>query len=305
MEYTIAAYTDVGIQKESNQDSFCVRRAAVPGGGELLMAVVCDGMGGLQKGEVASAAAVRTFGGWFDGNLDRLPALCGRGFEPVRHQWEDLIRDLHSRLLAYARDRRVQLGTTLTAFLACGSRYLTVNVGDSRIYENQRQLRQLTQDQSLVAREIASGRITGEEARHHPQRNVLLQCLGAGAAVTPVFTEGTLLSGAVYLLCSDGFVHELSPAELGEALLPLRLGTREAMTETLTGLTETCKRRGETDNITAVLVKTRESGIAPAAPAGLRGLLGRLRGPKEPGVTAPLGAALLETAQIVHTTEEL
>ncbi len=69
MEYLVAAYTDIGIQKETNQDSICVRRAAFSEAEETVLAVVCDGMGGLKKGEVASAAAVNAFGTWFDANL--------------------------------------------------------------------------------------------------------------------------------------------------------------------------------------------------------------------------------------------
>ena len=83
MEFTVAAYTDIGTQKEVNQDSLCIRRAAVPGLGESIMAVVCDGMGGLERGELASGLCVQIFGMWFDQNLYRLPALCGNGFQQV------------------------------------------------------------------------------------------------------------------------------------------------------------------------------------------------------------------------------
>ena len=91
MEYLVAAYTDTGIKKETNQDSICVRRAAVTGIGETILAVVCDGMGGLKKGEVASAAAVNAFGRWFDTNLSNLPMLCSTDFSQIRHHWRRLI----------------------------------------------------------------------------------------------------------------------------------------------------------------------------------------------------------------------
>lgn len=175
MEYLVAAYTDTGIKKETNQDSICVRRAAVTGIGETILAVVCDGMGGLKKGEVASAAAVNAFGRWFDTNLSNLPMLCSTDFSQIRHHWRRLIEGLHQDLLRYSAKAGVQLGTTAAAFFAYGDRYLLMNIGDSRIYERKKALRQLTQDQSLVAREVAAGRITEDESRHHPQRNILLQ----------------------------------------------------------------------------------------------------------------------------------
>lgn len=90
MEYLVAAYTDTGIRKETNQDSICIRRAAVSGRGEAVLAVVCDGMGGLKKGEVASATAVNAFGTWFDANLSRLPSFGGSDFAQVRRQWGGL-----------------------------------------------------------------------------------------------------------------------------------------------------------------------------------------------------------------------
>lgn len=303
MEYTIAAYTDIGTTKAANQDSFCVRRAALPQGGELALAVVCDGMGGLSKGELASAEAVRAFGAWFDGSMDRLPQLCARGFDPVRRQWEELIQDLHSRLLAYSQSAQIQLGTTLVAWLAVESRFLAVSVGDSRLYEHGSRLRQVTQDQSLVAREIALGRITEAEAAHHPQRNVLLQCLGAGGQVVPAFQEGRVSGGALYLLCSDGFVHEANREELEERLLPIRLDTKEAMTRALAGIVEDCKARGERDNITALLIKAAESRL-PDRPGGLRGLLDRMSRKQEPS-PARSGPVLVETAQIVYTQEHI
>lgn len=304
MEYLAAAYTDIGVCKETNQDSICVRRAAVPGQGEIVLAVVCDGMGGLKKGELASAAVVNAFGMWFDRHLLELPLLCGADLSQVRSQWTDLIVCAHQAMLRYSAAYRVQLGTTVSAFLACGGRYLTLTVGDSRIYERRDHLCQLTQDQSLVAREIAAGRITEAEGRHHPQRNVLLQCIGAGGQILPVFTEGRVRAGALYLLCSDGLVHELTPAELEERFRPASLTAKAAMTAALQSAVELCKTRGETDNITAILLRADESRYTPAVRPRMEKLHRLLsRRASTPVVSTEI--MLLETAQIVHTQETL
>lgn len=302
MNYTVAAYTDIGIQKPTNQDSICVRRAAIPDGGETVLAVVCDGMGGLKKGEVASAAVVNAFGKWFDENLSRLPLLCGSTFMPLRHQWEVLIDTLHQTMRRYSAENSVQLGTTVSAFFAYTDHYLTMTVGDSRIYERNNALKQLTQDQSLVAREVAAGRISEEESRHHPQRNVLLQCIGTGCEhIVPVFTEGRVRDNTIYLLCTDGFVHEPSHTELENVFQPLSLNSKEAITNALYQITELCKNRGETDNITAVLLKANESLTEKTIHNGFFRLFQTSRIQKKP-VEKP---TLQETAQIVHTSEEI
>lgn len=303
MEYLVAAYTDTGIQKETNQDSICVRRAAVSKVGETVLAVVCDGMGGLKKGEVASAAVVNAFGLWFDAYLPNMSALYDTDFSQIRRQWETLIRKLHHELMRYSAKTGIQLGTTVAAFFAYGDRYLLMNIGDSRIYERKRELRQLTQDQSLIAREIVAGRITEDEGRHHPQRNILLQCLGTGEHIAPTFTEGKVQNDALYLLCSDGLCHELSSQEIADRLQPIFLKSKDAMTDALCEATEVCKSRGETDNITAILLKTQESTYAHPKPMGIR------KFKKMFHITAPdneeFAAKLLETAQIIHTQETI
>lgn len=301
MEYLMAAYTDTGLRKKTNQDSICIRRAAVFGRGEAILAVVCDGMGGLKKGEVASATAVNAFGAWFDANLSRLPSFSNSDFAQVRRQWEQLVDKLHQGLLNYAQKNMTQLGTTIAAFFAYGDRYLTMNVGDSRIYERKNALRQMTEDQSLVAREIAAGRITEEESRYHPQRNILLQCLGAGDHVIPVFTEGKVQGNALYLLCTDGMSHEVSPKELEERFQAVYLNSKDAMTSALREVTELCMARGEMDNITSILLKTKESELIVAKQSGLSRFRKIFRvGSDE---TEQPFATLLETAQVTHTEE--
>lgn len=303
MEYVVAAYTDTGIQKETNQDSLCVRRALVPGIGEIVMAMICDGMGGLKKGEVASAACVTAFGKWFDRSLTQFPMLCGSNFSVIQHQWSELFSEVHSSLIRYSADTKTPLGTTATVLFTYGNRYLTANIGDSRVYERKKELLQLTQDQSLVAREIAEGKITEEESRHHPQRNVLLQCLGAGTSITPVFTEGRVPHDALYLLCSDGLVHELSSEEIRDKLDPMALRTKNDLTEALARLVELCKNRKETDNITAMLIRTKESEYVPKD-KGFAKLKNGLRSLTRKKMDEPAAVTkLLETAEIIHTEE--
>lgn len=281
-----------------------MRRAAVVDVGETVLAVVCDGMGGLKKGEVASATVIDAFGKWFDAHLQMFPALCGTDFSQVRLQWTTIINELHLALLSYSAENRVQLGTTVSAFFAYADRYLTLTVGDSRIYEKKTSgLRQLTQDQSLVAREVALGRITEEQSRHHPQRNVLLQCIGVGDHIAPAFTEGRIGGDTLYLICTDGFAHELLCSDMEQRLNTVYLSSKNDMTAVLCEMTELCKARGETDNITAVLLKSAESGRRKRKRIDLKRLWRKILHPQK--VPYAQKATLLETAQIIHTSETI
>lgn len=262
MNYKIAVYTDAGAEKKNNQDSCGIRRAADNRGHEMVFAVLCDGMGGIQQGELASAEVVSSLTQWFDNHVKEIYTKSFTDFNFVREQLNQQFAAIHQRMVQYAHHNGIRLGTTMTAFLSCHGRYLTVNIGDSRIYEYTTVLKQLTQDQSLVAREVALGRITEEEAQHHPQRNVLLQCIGQGNQITPMYTEGRVVNNSVYLLCSDGLVHELSKQEIENALSTMRRAERDILTDCLISLTEHCKKKGETDNITGILITAAESFIS-------------------------------------------
>lgn len=256
MKHFLTAYhTDVGIKKASNQDAFCIKTAQNPEN-EILLAVICDGMGGLAKGEVASASVIRAFSEWFENNLSEQAYFTN--IQQIQYDWSRLILDMNQKLLAYGVENHVQLGTTATAFLILNERqYIIGHVGDTRIYRIDSKIEQLTEDQTLVAREIARGNLTLEEARYDNRRNVLLQCVGAVGDVKPQFITGSLKEDAVYLMCSDGFRHEVAEDELFQMLNPSRMTEERIMKQQLIKLIELNKQRQEKDNISAVLIKIR------------------------------------------------
>lgn len=302
MKFTLAAYTDAGIRKATNQDSVCLRRAQVAPTNEVLMAVVCDGMGGLEKGEVASGTCVSAFAAWFDQQLPRFPEMCANGLEPIRDQWDELLHFIHQKLQDHSTAIRLPLGTTVAALFAYGNQFLVTNVGDTRVYSSRNQMQRLTQDHSLVAREVQLGHISEAEARSHPQRNLLLQCIGQGEALAPSYVMGRLQSNMLFFLCTDGYTHTFSDDEMGQRLSPLFLDAKDSMVTAMMNLAERCKSAGETDNITGVLVKVRENTIATPK-NGIAGLLDRLR-----PVSANLQSQspiLLETSEILHSCELL
>lgn len=254
MNFLTAAHTDVGIKKKTNQDSILVQQAQTEFG-NVLLAVVCDGMGGLSKGEVASARVIRTFSQWF---RHEFPAILYGDMQPeaLHASWEKLVANENERIAKYAEQTMVNMGTTCVAFLVVGDTYYIMNVGDSRVYLISDNLYQLTKDQTYVQREIDAQRMTYEQAMRDPQRNVLLQCIGASDIVQPDFFLGTLEGNQCFLLCSDGFRHVIEPNEIFQSLGPRVARDPQSMRNGLVQLTELNKQRMETDNISAVLIRT-------------------------------------------------
>lgn len=254
MEYIVSANTDIGIAKDTNQDSLTVKLINTPQG-KMVFAVLCDGMGGLAMGEVASASVIRALEDWVQNDLSR---LCSAPLEDdtIRIQWENILTAQNTVIKTYGSRRGIRLGTTAVIMLLTDSRYYIMNVGDSRAYEIADTLNQLTNDQTFVAREVAQGRMTPEQAETDSRRSVLLQCVGASESVHPDFFTGTTRQNACYMLCSDGFRHEISSYEIYQALHPSVLMSDADMNRNTLQLIELNKQRLERDNISVVLVRT-------------------------------------------------
>lgn len=256
VKFLISASTDIGIRKNTNQDSLSVRRIRTPHG-EVVFAILCDGMGGLAKGEVASGTVVQAFINW---SYNRLPILLQTGIQDrdIRKEWEDIITYYNQRIMSYGKEKGIQLGTTVVVQLITQTRYYILNVGDSRVYELNDRLQQLTNDQTYIAREIKLGHMTEEEAKVSNKRNVLLQCVGASRQVCPEMIFGDTKPNVVYMLCSDGFRHEITPEEIYEKLQSSEMQTKEKMKENMESLIELNKNRLEQDNISLITIRVLE-----------------------------------------------
>jgi len=140
--------------------------------------------------------------------------------------------------------------------LMAEGKYHILNVGDSRVYKlNETGLNQLTKDQTFVQKEMDQGRMTPEEAKVHPQRNVLLQCVGASEIIIPEFSHGEYKTGEVYMVCSDGFRHVIAKEEFEKLLEPKKMDTEKALKDVAVYCTELNKSRQEKDNISVILLK--------------------------------------------------
>lgn len=254
MNFVVSASTDVGIVKETNQDSITIKVINTKQG-RMVFAALCDGMGGLDKGEVASASVIHAFSNWVTNDLQQ---LCNGPIEDgvIRQQWEQIIQSQNESIKVYGKRQGVRLGTTAVVMLLTQTRYYILNVGDSRAYEITDRVNQLTTDQTFIAREIALGNMTEEEAMNDERKNVLLQCVGASDVVYPDMMFGDVKSNAIYMLCSDGFRHEITNDEIFEKLNPGVLYSEDVMRKNTEDLIELNKMRKERDNITVGLIRT-------------------------------------------------
>ncbi|WP_291424860.1 protein phosphatase 2C domain-containing protein [Deinococcus sp.] len=239
--YQVAASTDIGLNPERpvNEDSygFVWRQIGQHGGGEVVLrAVVCDGMGGMAAGEVASQAAVR---GFLNSAQGTLPAQV----------WE-----ANAAVLADMNGR--DGGCTISAVEIRGTALQLGHVGDTRAYlAAGGQVEQLSKDHSYVAAMVASGQMTAEEAQVSPERNKVLRSLGSLRTPQDNYVQTlpepvNLPVGSRVLLVSDGVWGEVMPPELQEVLL--HEPTPQAVADRLITLS---LEAGAPDNVTALVIE--------------------------------------------------
>ena len=253
MEYLLSAVTDIGICKQKNEDSLLVKKA-VCNSHPVLLAVLCDGMGGLEKGELASASLIRAFSGWFDAQL---PEILVSDFieRQLWSSWDRLIDTMNQKIAAYGKRNGLQLGTTVTAMLLFRDKYYIAHVGDCRIYELKDSIFQLTKDQTLVQKDVDRGILTQEQAERDIRRSILLQCVGASEKVLPVYRSGNLSKDTVYVLCCDGFRHLISSQEIFEGFHFQIAADEESMRKQAEKFIALNKKRGEKDNISVIVIR--------------------------------------------------
>lgn len=255
MDFIVTATTDVGIRKKVNQDRMFAGRMETPNG-VVAFAVLCDGMGGLEKGEIASSVLVRAFSQWISKFGEELNDIAIEDCV-IREQWTAVVEEINAWILEYSRENGCRMGTTVTVLFLTSRRYYLLNIGDTRAYEvSPFGMRQLTVDHTLVQREVELGNLTRKQAESAPMGNVLTRCVGIEAEVYPDLFFGKPKEGAVYLLCSDGFRHRVAEEEI---IAQLFGGDGERCMESRQeALVELVKERGETDNISVITIQCRD-----------------------------------------------
>lgn len=250
MKVKYSALTDVGMTRPHNEDNYMVDT-------EHQLYLVCDGMGGHEKGEVASEIAVTTVKKFFEDN-DKDPLITW----PVAENMEisKLAREFSSAIQAanwniFNESRKGsgsrKMGTTAVGIAVGGTTLVVAHVGDSRCYRvRQGTIEQITEDHSLLADYIKHASLTEEEIQNFQYKNIILRALGMKQKVEVDVQEFTPMLNDIYFLCSDGLSGEIEDPEMLQIVQKHGDNLDAAVQE----LIDTANKHGGKDNITTIMI---------------------------------------------------
>lgn len=274
--------THQGTKKTKNEDSFLYRISRDHKGNEIALFVVADGMGGYEVGDEASRLAIKAFKTWWKKRINKIMKKR-KVIKHIIREGTKVFHDINTTIRNTSKNSGNKMGTTASMLVIYQMQYVIIHVGDSRVYhlkgwdddtpyahlksliqesndehtvslEKKPELIQLTEDHSWVETQIREGKLSKEEGRNHPKRNVLVQCLGIKKEVTPFIETGYYLPSDLFILCSDGFHSLFSDQEIQNMLLGLtkEYGDLQAMCEYLINFSNFSNAH---DNITLMLVR--------------------------------------------------
>lgn len=256
LSYHAIAITDTGCVRDHNEDAVRFVRPAEETVRENMgcLAIVADGMGGHTSGEVASAIAIDTISeAYYEKHRDPIKALESASSKANKLIWQTA-----------GSDNKLQgMGTTCTAVAIVREKLYILHIGDSRIYLYKNgQLTQLSEDHTYVQELIKSGQITSDEARNHPDNNILTKSLGtAKDRKCDVFLSQHIFEPTdKLLLCSDGLYEYFSEDELIEYL------SQPDLKEIAEELKEIVLEQGAHDNFSILLIESREENKSTSIP---------------------------------------
>ena len=232
--------TDIGRKREVNQDYVFATDETIGNLPNLL--VVADGMGGHRAGDFASRFTVEVLAEEVQNCKETHPeTILGNSIQAA-----------NERLLEEAeKDNRLEgMGTTLVAATIMDHVLYFANVGDSRLYLINKEIRQLSKDHSMVEEMVRLGGLTEEEAKHHPDKNIITRAIGVKQKVEPDFFEYRLRGGDIILMCSDGLTNMVDDDEIFQIVKSAR-----DIVEAVESLIQRANENGGSDNIGVVLAQ--------------------------------------------------
>lgn len=237
------ARSDIGKVREINQDSYYISDSL----DEVQIYMLADGMGGYKGGEIASKLAIQSAKSYIENNFKEIEKDKDSIIQLVASSME------YANMVVYEKSQENKelegMGTTLEVCLIYNNRVFIGHIGDSRIYRIRKEfMRKLTQDHSYVQKLVKDGKITQEEAVHHPQKNMLMKALGCNAFVEPDVMVKGFLKDDILIMCSDGLSNLVPQEEIFElAKKDIEFAPKE--------LIEIANNNGGYDNITIVVIK--------------------------------------------------
>lgn len=231
--------TDIGKKRKLNQDFVYVSETTV--GNLPNVFVVADGMGGHNAGDYASKCTVETMVREIRGCFEKNPVrILGKAIRIANDQIRKKARE---------DDSLYGMGSTVVAATCLGHYLQVANVGDSRLYIINEEIRQITRDHSLVEEMIRMGGLDREAARNHPDKNIITRAIGALDTVEIDFFHEELKPGDIVLMCSDGLTNMLEDEEIDRILKEYA-----SLEERAVKLVEAANLNGGKDNIAVILI---------------------------------------------------
>ncbi len=242
--------TDVGKRRELNEDSFKI--CGFEEDRALGFCVLADGMGGHNAGEIASGRAVELI------SNELMPCMEKKNSETVSLDIAAAIDFANSEIydMSIHCSEQAGMGTTTVVAYVDGNNVKVANIGDSCAYiVSDKEILKMTVDHSVVEQLIQSGTITREEAKHHPDKNIITRALGTEEYIDADYYEYDAKPGEKILLCSDGLTEMLSDGEIKEII-----NDAESIKSAAEILVNSANERGGFDNITVVIISFNEEG---------------------------------------------
>lgn len=238
----IVAKTDIGLTRTSNQDSYAA--GELPG--SVAWAVVCDGMGGTNGGNLASSTAVKIISERISSSYRQ-----GMSFSSIKNMFMSAIIAANVSVYDMSKENPELsgMGTTVVVAIVANERVYVAHAGDSRAYIlTSGKLHQLTKDHSFVQEMVDSGKLTADEAREDPRKNLITRALGVSEDLQIDFCEEDISENDVLLICTDGLTNYVEPDEIYE------LTEDGKFYEFAERLVNRANNNGGGDNITVVTV---------------------------------------------------
>ncbi|MBU5317214.1 serine/threonine-protein phosphatase [Clostridium bornimense] len=254
----VVVKSDKGVIKQINEDNFIIKVGQIDGKDFGLFAL-CDGLGGLEKGEVASKKMVSALEVWWH---SRIGIFLGNNVEDksLLIELRNVLIKVNKELFDYGKENNIRLGTTASILLILKGKFYICHIGDSRIYVINESVKKLTEDHTYYNQLLKEGNI---EKSKTVKRSILTQCVGVGDNIKPNFFVGKLSKKATFVLCSDGFYNKMKDEDFIEMKNDLYEGSDYGyMGEVCASFIEKIKARGEKDNISVIAIKySRNRGV--------------------------------------------
>ncbi len=256
MRYITGVYWARGAEADSNQDSVVLLQV-LTARGRVLMAAVCDGMGGHAQGVAASSYVTKRLQEWFYESLLRA-IRRKKACWVIRRSLDRLVYHMQEKLEEYGRRQGVSLGAAMTVAVLWEKTYYLWHLGDTRAYRfagtgsaaHRR-------DRGIGRRRRAPG-VSCMTRDHTEGAGRLTKCVGNFGHARPDFMTGILKEGQGMLLCSNGFCRHTSDAELSEVLDPRQIREEEQIGRRLREIGSACVRRGGKDDLSAIYIKAEK-----------------------------------------------